>query len=111
MLIDRRTSFVGEPGSCSGLIDDARSVGTSGVEFVLRVPGERGGLISLDGVRRVSFDGVWDIDANRDVVEDAGRPKGLLRVFAMGKVGSAEVGGGTDASGILIVAMLRVRME
>ena len=58
ILIDRRTSLLGEPASCSGLIDEALSVGTSGVEFILRVSGERGGLTSLDGVRRASFDGV-----------------------------------------------------
>ena len=36
MLIDRRTSFWGDPDpeSCSGLIEDARIVSTSGVEFV-----------------------------------------------------------------------------
>ena len=49
--------------------------------------------------------GFCDIDARRGVAEDAERPEGLLRVFAMGKVGRAEVGGGTDGSGILIVAM------
>lgn len=58
ILIDRRTSLPGEPRSCSGLIDEDRSVGTSGVELIWRFSGARAGLTSLEGVRRASFTGV-----------------------------------------------------
>ena len=58
ILTDRRTSLPGEPGSYSGLIDDDRSVGTSGVEFVCRLSGARRGRTNLEEVRRTSFDGV-----------------------------------------------------
>ena len=103
ILIDRLTSLPGEPRPCSGLIDDDRRVGTTGVELVWKVSGERTGRTSLEGVRRASFEGVGDADVNRVVA----RPEGLMRVLEIGKVGRAEVGGGTEGSEILTAAMLK----
>ena len=61
--------------------------------------------MEFEGILKASFDGVWDVDGDRNGSGEAGR---LFRAFGPGKSGRAEVGGGRDGRGILTAILVEI---